>query len=180
MDLDSVADELYGLRPEEFVAARDRHALDARASGDPERPTKSDGKELRTAEQLIDALTMDWDPGDCHDTYVERVKKLVAAKRKGEEVVDEPAAPEATDVIDLMKALSRSVEQSRSRGRKDGRGKPATGRRPATGKKHATGKERASGKKRASGRRKTEDLTSLSKADLQKRASAAGVPGDRR
>ncbi|MES4889997.1 hypothetical protein [Streptomyces sp. NPDC096012] len=34
MDLDAVADELYALRPDEFVAARDRHALDARRSGD--------------------------------------------------------------------------------------------------------------------------------------------------
>lgn len=34
MDLDAVADELYGLRPDEFVAARDRHALDARKAGD--------------------------------------------------------------------------------------------------------------------------------------------------
>ncbi|MFE8945291.1 hypothetical protein [Streptomyces sp. NPDC007856] len=34
MDLDTVADELYGLRPEEFVAARDRRALDARKAGD--------------------------------------------------------------------------------------------------------------------------------------------------
>ncbi|MFI9252072.1 hypothetical protein [Streptomyces sp. NPDC053069] len=35
MDLDAVADELYGLRPEDFVAARDRRALDARKAGDP-------------------------------------------------------------------------------------------------------------------------------------------------
>jgi hypothetical protein len=35
VDLDAVADELYALRPEEFVAARDRRALDARRSGDP-------------------------------------------------------------------------------------------------------------------------------------------------
>ncbi|MYX98131.1 hypothetical protein GT045_25785 [Streptomyces sp. SID486] len=34
MNLDTVADELYGLRPEEFVAARDRHALAAREAGD--------------------------------------------------------------------------------------------------------------------------------------------------
>ncbi|MFF1279932.1 hypothetical protein ACFVY4_03915 [Streptomyces sp. NPDC058299] len=34
MDLDAVADELYGLRPEEFVTARDRRARDARAAGD--------------------------------------------------------------------------------------------------------------------------------------------------
>ncbi|MGQ5633391.1 MULTISPECIES: hypothetical protein [unclassified Streptomyces] len=34
MDLDAVADELYGLRPEDFVAARDRRALEARKAGD--------------------------------------------------------------------------------------------------------------------------------------------------
>ncbi|MFF8431183.1 hypothetical protein ACF07Y_39820 [Streptomyces sp. NPDC016566] len=36
MDLDTVADELYGLRPEEFVAARDRYAAQARTSGEQE------------------------------------------------------------------------------------------------------------------------------------------------
>ncbi|WP_433454862.1 Ku protein [Streptomyces sp. CA-142005] len=124
----------------------------------PERRTKSDGKELRTAEQLIDALTIDWEPADYHDTYEERVKKLVAAKRKGEEVVGEPEPPEATNVIDLMDVLSRSVEQGRSRGRRGG-GKPATG------------------KKQTTGRKGSEDLGSLSKAELYERASAAGVPG---
>ncbi|KUN79342.1 hypothetical protein AQJ66_28925 [Streptomyces bungoensis] len=34
MELDAVAEELYGLRPEEFVAARDRFAAQARSSGD--------------------------------------------------------------------------------------------------------------------------------------------------
>ncbi|QTE02808.1 hypothetical protein [Streptomyces cyanogenus] len=34
VDLDTVADELYGLRPEDFVAARDQRALDARKAGD--------------------------------------------------------------------------------------------------------------------------------------------------
>lgn len=34
MDLDAVADELYALRPEDFVAARDQRALDARRSGE--------------------------------------------------------------------------------------------------------------------------------------------------
>ncbi|MFF9086403.1 hypothetical protein ACF1BE_08350 [Streptomyces sp. NPDC014991] len=34
VDLDAVADELYGLRPQEFVAARDRRARDARTAGD--------------------------------------------------------------------------------------------------------------------------------------------------
>ncbi|MEU9479787.1 Ku protein [Streptomyces sp. NPDC048191] len=127
--------------------------------GLPERRSRKDSKELRTAEQLIDALTIDWDPGEYHDTYEERVKKLVAAKQKGEEVVGEPEPPEATNVIDLMEALSRSVEQSRSRGGK------GAGRKPAAGEK------------KSAGRKETEDLASLSKTELQKLASTAGVPG---
>ena len=35
MELDAVADELYGLRPDEFTAARDERARAARAEGDP-------------------------------------------------------------------------------------------------------------------------------------------------
>ncbi|MFR0358661.1 hypothetical protein [Streptomyces sediminimaris] len=34
MDLDTVADELYGLRPEDFTAARDARAAEARRAGD--------------------------------------------------------------------------------------------------------------------------------------------------
>ncbi|AKJ08885.1 DNA repair protein [Streptomyces incarnatus] len=145
--------------------------------GLPERRTKSGSKELRTAEQLIDALTIDWDPTDYHDTYEERVKKLVAAKREGAEVVGEPQPPEATNVIDLMDVLSRSVEQSRSRSRKGGSGKPATGKRRTADQKQATGKKQAAGKRHAAGRKESEDLGDLSKAELYERASAAGVPG---
>lgn len=36
MDLDSVADELYGLSPAEFTAARDARAAEARKGGDPQ------------------------------------------------------------------------------------------------------------------------------------------------
>ncbi|MFS4093848.1 Ku protein [Streptomyces sp. AF1A] len=156
----------------------------------PDPRTKAGDKELRTAEQLIDALTIDWDPGEYHDTYEERVKQLVAAKQKGEEVVGEPEPPEATNVIDLMEALSRSVEQSRSRkrgsaGRKQPAGQKqraeqkaaAAGRKQTTERKPATRRKRSSERKPATGRKHAEDLASLSKAELYERASAAGVPG---
>jgi DNA end-binding protein Ku len=156
----------------------------------PDPRTKAGDKELRTAEQLIDALTIDWDPGEYHDTYEERVKRLVAAKQKGEEVVGEPEPPEATNVIDLMEALSRSVEQSRSRkrgsaGRKQPAGQKqraeqkaaAAGRKQTTERKPATRRKRSSERKPATGRKHAEDLASLSKAELYERASAAGVPG---
>jgi DNA end-binding protein Ku len=161
----------------------------------PDRRTKAGSKELRTAEQLIDALTIDWDPGEYHDTYEERVKQLVAAKRQGEEVVGEPEPPEATNVIDLMEALSRSVEQSRSRKRGNGGRKQPAGRKPpaerkpptdqkpaaerkrTTERKGTTGRKQATSRKQATARKHAEDLASLSKAELYERASAAGVPG---
>ncbi|MET8771804.1 Ku protein [Streptomyces sp. NPDC004658] len=148
----------------------------------PERRTRADSKELRTAEQLIDALSIDWDPRAYRDTYEERVKRLVEAKREGEEVVGEPEPPEATNVIDLMEALSRSVEQSRSRAGKGGCAKPGSRKQPARGKRttparqtgEATPDKRAKQAKQA---RAAEDLASLSKTELYERAGAAGVPG---
>jgi DNA end-binding protein Ku len=69
------------------------------------------GKELETARQLIDALSIDWHPDDYHDTYEERVQELVTAKAKGQEIISAEAPPEATNVIDLMDALQRSVDR---------------------------------------------------------------------
>ncbi|MFF9765555.1 Ku protein [Streptomyces sp. NPDC014636] len=148
----------------------------------PER-VKADSRELRTAEQLIDALTIDWDPRDYHDAYEERVKRLVEAKLKGEDVVGEPEPPEATNVVDLMEVLSRSVEQSRSRGGEDGDGKRAADRteaaprRKEAGRKEAPRRKEAPGRKKPPRRRRTEDLASLTKAELYERATAADVPG---
>ncbi|MGW0531138.1 hypothetical protein [Streptomyces sp. NPDC003032] len=45
MDLESVADELYGLRPDEFTAARDQRAAQAREAGD--RPLAEEIRALR-------------------------------------------------------------------------------------------------------------------------------------
>ncbi|MCL3999269.1 Ku protein, partial [Streptomyces lavenduligriseus] len=140
----------------------------------PERHAKAGSRELRTAEQLIDALTIDWDPHDYRDTYEERVKKLVAAKREGEEVVGEPQPPEATNVIDLMEALSRSVEQSRSRTGTGGKqGKRAEGSKGGEGGKGSeTGPGGKKGKRRepAARREGLGELASLSKAELYERA----------
>ncbi|MEU9791299.1 Ku protein [Streptomyces sparsogenes] len=83
-------------------------------------PSRGDaqGKELDTARQLIGTLSVDWNPKDYRDTYEERVKELVDSKAKGKEIVSEEAPPEATNVIDLMEALQRSVEQTRGSGGK--------------------------------------------------------------
>ncbi|MET9080159.1 Ku protein [Streptomyces sp. NPDC004232] len=84
-------------------------------------------RELRMAEQLIDSLGMDWHPSDFHDTYHEKVRELVEAKKKGASVEEAEQPAEATNVIDLMDALQASVDRAKSRkGRTSGRTRSAS------------------------------------------------------
>jgi DNA end-binding protein Ku len=65
--------------------------------------------ELKLAEQVIDGLSNDkWQPGKYHDTYRERLLKLIEKKSQGEEIVTPPAKATA-EVIDLMEALKNSL-----------------------------------------------------------------------
>jgi DNA end-binding protein Ku len=90
--------------------------------------------ELKMAEQLIDSMTGPWKPEDYRDTYTDRVKELISAKKKGEEVTVAEAAPEATNVVDLMSALQASVEAAKQ-------GRPS--RRSSTGARKAPAREPA-------------------------------------
>jgi DNA end-binding protein Ku len=84
--------------------------------------------------QLIDSMAGTWRPDDYRDTYTDRVKELISAKKKGEEVTVAEAAPEATNVVDLMSALQASVEAAKQ-------GRPS--RRPSTGARKAPAREPA-------------------------------------
>jgi DNA end-binding protein Ku len=85
--------------------------------GLPSRKVRADGKELRLATQIIDALESEWKPDKYHDTYTEELRELIARRAKGETVVIEEAPAETAKVVDLMAALSASVEAAK-RGRK--------------------------------------------------------------
>ncbi|WP_331740882.1 Ku protein [Streptomyces sp. NBC_01006] len=129
--------------------------------------TKAADKELKMAEQLIEALSMTWDPGEFHDTFQEKVAAMIESKQAGETVekAEPPAGP--TGAVDLMEALRASVERA-------GSPKPVSGKATASGAT-ATGKKPAAKKRIRSAPR--EDLTGLTKADLYKRAAAANLPG---
>ncbi|MEV4621520.1 Ku protein [Asanoa sp. NPDC049573] len=71
--------------------------------------------ELSMAGQLLDSMTGSWKPSEYRDTYTDRVKELIEAKKSGEELTETAAAPEATGVSDLMEVLRRSVEEASSR-----------------------------------------------------------------
>jgi DNA end-binding protein Ku len=76
-------------------------------------------RELKMAEQLIESLGGDWDPGKYRDTYRERVLDLIERKAAGEEIAVQPEAEEREEVPDLMAALEASLAAVRSGGDPD-------------------------------------------------------------
>jgi DNA end-binding protein Ku len=61
-------------------------------------------------------MTGDFEPEQYHDEYREALEQLVASKVEGREVVSPPSAEgEPAEVVDLMEALRRSVEQAEKR-----------------------------------------------------------------
>ena len=128
--------------------------------------TRVSAEQLSAAKQLIDAMSVEWSPSEYRDDYEDRVRELIDAKRAGQEIVTAEAAPEATNVIDLMEALRRSLDRSGAA--------PAAPPAPAGRSKSTTAKKRSP--KAAAGAGK-EDLGALSKAELYLRATGLDVPG---
>ncbi|MBB5953451.1 DNA end-binding protein Ku [Saccharothrix tamanrassetensis] len=85
-------------------------------------------QELKMASSLVESMAGSFDPGEFSDEYTVAMQKLIEAKAEGAELPEQPEAEESGEVIDLMTALERSVEQARSsRGGK----KPAAKKAPA-------------------------------------------------
>jgi DNA end-binding protein Ku len=105
----------------------------------PEFDTGADAADLRPQElamaaSLIDSMTGDYDPEEFDDEYRDAVVALLEGKVAGGDVTETPAAREASsggEVVDLLAALQRSVDQARS-----GRGEQPAAAKPA--KKAAT------------------------------------------
>lgn len=111
-------------------------------------------KEMDMARQLIDSMTVDWDPERYVDDYRERLTKLVdkhLTKKQG--LVSESAATEhesedaATNVVDFMALLKNSLGKkgrpaARS-GAQDEEGSVATGARKTSARKVAASKKAA-------------------------------------
>ena len=133
------------------------------------RDAKFRGQEVKMAEQLISSMSGPWKPKDYRDTYTDRVKKLIAAKRKGREVVTEAEAPEATNVTDLTEALRRSVEEARSSRRSASKASTTIGRKTTSSSpgKKTTGKTAA----RKSPAKKSAKTTSSSAGQRRREAS---------
>jgi DNA end-binding protein Ku len=65
-------------------------------------------EEIKLAKQLVETLVADFEPQKYHDEYQERLKALLDAKLKGQEVTTAPQ-PQLAPVIDMMEALKKSL-----------------------------------------------------------------------
>jgi DNA end-binding protein Ku len=115
----------------------------------PDRRSKPDAKSLKLATQIVDSLASDWKPEQYEDTYAEELRELIKAKGEGKEVVVEAAAPERSNVVDLMAALEASVDAAKTaRGSKKADSKTSRTSKVSKGTK-ATKASKAKGRKSA-------------------------------
>jgi DNA end-binding protein Ku len=79
-------------------------------------PVPVDEEMVKLATQLVDRQTAVYEPADIEDRYETRLRALLDAKLKGEGI-DLDAAPEppASNVVDLMAALRRSIAEDDKR-----------------------------------------------------------------
>ena len=76
---------------------------------------KSDPEMIKLAVQLIDRQTGRYDPSDLEDRYETRLREIIEAKLKGKGIAPAEAAPEPSNVVDLMAALRQSLGQAPDR-----------------------------------------------------------------
>lgn len=94
---------------------------------------KFNPRELKMAEDLIDGMTANWKPDKYKDTYYEDMMKRIQAKvkqgrgKKVEEAKEDVEIEEASNVVDLLPLLKKSLEE-----RAGGRKKTASRRKAAS------------------------------------------------
>ena len=77
-------------------------------------------RELHMASALVDSMSSKWNPGKYKDDYKEALMEVIEEKVEagGKEIEEKPKkAPKPTKVIDLVKVLQQSLEQSGRAGR---------------------------------------------------------------
>ena len=99
--------------------------------------------EVAMAEQLIDSLSVSFDPTSYRDEYRERVLDLIDRKAAGEEVTVQPLEATPAPVPDLMAALEASVAAVRGNGGPAGAPAAATRRRAKAPARAARARARA-------------------------------------
>ncbi|HEY5815020.1 MAG TPA: Ku protein [Solirubrobacterales bacterium] len=114
----------------------------------PEGKQKVAKKEVEMAEQLIESLTTEFDPGAYRDEHREQLLGLIERKAEGKDVLEAPEVeePQPTKAPDLMAALEESI--AAVKGGDQGKAK-AKAAKPKAKKAKAAPKKSSSGRKKA-------------------------------
>ncbi len=125
--------------------------------------TKPDADLLDMASMLIERKAGTFDPKEFHNRYVDALHRLIEEKQKakGQKIIEDPDAdagpPKGSNVVDLMAALKRSLNNADEGGGKAANeNKGGTARKAAAAKKSAPrhAPKKAPAKKAAGGRRR--------------------------
>jgi DNA end-binding protein Ku len=101
---------------------------------------KVSDREVKMAQQLIDSLSSDFEPGKYRDEYREKVLELIERKASGEEIAVQPEAPEPKKVPDLMAALEASLAAVKGDSAGDGKSESKPKRKSSSSRKKETAK----------------------------------------
>ena len=98
--------------PQELVAAEEYNIPEGKTAD-----YRVSAKELQMAEQLITSMEGEWTPGDFRDEFRERLHKVIEKRIKADGVVRKPDESDAdlgedaaTNVVDFMSLLQRSID----------------------------------------------------------------------
>ncbi len=94
-------------------------------------------QEIKLAEQLVSSLSEPFDLRKYHDEYQQRLKALIEARRKGEEIVATPQ-PKRAPVIDIMSALKKSLAASGAQPKEGARSRPGPAKAAHEGRRRRT------------------------------------------
>ncbi len=85
-----------------------------------------DKNEMDMAKLLIENMTKEFEPTAFNDEYQERLRAAIMTKIQGKEIVTTDTG-EQNNVIDLMEALKRSIDQTQNKSKSKGESKKLSG-----------------------------------------------------
>lgn len=137
-------------------------------------------RELEIARSLVDSMASEWEPERYKDAYRERLEAVIDAKARGEQIaVHEPAEP-ASNVVDLVSVLSRSVEMARGRragGAGEERGANEDGAGAAAGPETADGRGGPRGGDAEARPGGPDELSQMTRSELYRLAKEHDIAG---
>ncbi|MGF1451174.1 MAG: Ku protein [Opitutales bacterium] len=116
---------------------------------------KMNQREIDLAMQLVESMSVDWEPARYHDQYRDTLMNYIEDKVRRGELSPGKAGQQnkddasASTVVDLMDYLKRSVEQSREQRNGKGRSKPKGGETKKSADSNQGGAKKGASRKRA-------------------------------